>query len=209
MFGQFVLMGVMEEKQNRVVEVVLSRVTPTQVLTGKIIGVGLLGIIQVLILGGAALGVFTVIDLADVDLSALGLEIIGVVLFWYLLGYTFYSVMYGALGATVSRQEDMQGAVLVPVMLIVPGFFFGQIAAESPDALLARIGSLVPMWSPMVMPVRAAVSDVPIWEVVLAIGIVVVSVYGLVRLGGRIYTGAILNLGSKVRLRDAWRASNG
>ena len=209
MFGQFVLMGVMEEKQNRVVEVVLSRVTPTQVLTGKIIGVGLLGIIQVLILGGAALGVFTVIDLADVDLSALGLEIIGVVLFWYLLGYTFYSVMYGALGATVSRQEDMQGAVLVPVMLIVPGFFFGQIAAESPDALLARIGSLVPMWSPMVMPVRAAVSDVPTWEVVLAIGIVVVSVYGLVRLGGRIYTGAILKLGSKVRLRDAWRASNG
>ena len=72
MFGQFVLMGVMEEKQNRVVEVVLSRVRPTQVLTGKVIGIGLLGLIQILAIGTAALLIVTVVDVADVDLGAIG-----------------------------------------------------------------------------------------------------------------------------------------
>jgi ABC-2 type transport system permease protein len=207
MFGQFVLMGVMEEKQNRVVEVVLSRVRPTQILTGKVIGVGLLGLIQILALGGAALFMVTVIDIADVDLSAIGIEVFLWVLFWYLLGYAFYSMLYGALGATVSRQEDMQGAVMIPVLMIVPGFFFGQVATQSPDAAIARIGSLVPLWSPMVMPVRSAVGDVPAWEIALSVLLVVAGIYALVRLGGRIYTGAILKIGTKVRLKEAWRAA--
>jgi ABC-2 type transport system permease protein len=207
MFGQFVLMGVMEEKQNRVVEVVLSRVRPTQVLTGKVIGIGLLGLIQILALGASGLFMVTVIDVADVDLSAIGIEIFLGVLFWYLLGYAFYSMLYGALGATVSRQEDMQGAVMVPVLMIIPGFFFGQVATESPDTLMAKIGSLVPLWSPMVMPVRSAVSEVPLWEVGLAVLFLILGIYGLVRFGGRIYTGAILKIGSKVRLREAWRAA--
>ena len=96
---------------------------------------------------------------------------------------------------------------MVPVLMIVPGFFFGQIATENPDALLAKIGSLFPLWSPMVMPVRSAVGDVPLWEIGLSILLIIAGVYGLVRLGGRIYTGAILKLGTKVRLREAWRAA--
>jgi ABC-2 type transport system permease protein len=207
MFGQFVLMGVMEEKQNRVVEIVLSRVRPTQILTGKVIGVGLLGLIQIAALGGVALFMLTVIDVADVDLSAIGIEVFLGVLFWYLLGYAFYSMLYGALGATVSRQEDMQGAVMIPVLMIVPGFFFGQLAAQNPDATMARIGSLVPLWSPMVMPVRSAVGEVSVGEIALSVLLVVLGIYTLVRLGGRIYTGAILKIGTKVRLKEAWRAA--
>jgi ABC-2 type transport system permease protein len=208
-FGQFVLMGVMEEKQNRVVEVVLSRVRPRQVLAGKVLGIGLLGLIQVVALGGAALFMLTVIDVADVDLGAIGIEIFVWVLLWYLLGYSFYSVLYGALGATISRQEDMQGVLMLPVLLILPGFFFGQIATESPDALMAKVGSLFPLWAPMVMPVRSAVGDVAAWEIALSIGLLIFGTWALIRLGARIYTGAILKIGTKVKLREAWKAARG
>jgi ABC-2 type transport system permease protein len=207
MFGQFVLMGVMEEKQNRVVEVVLSRATPVQVLTAKVVGIGLLGLIQLIVLGGA--GVFTVslVDLADVDLGAIGIGVLAAVVGWYLLGYTFYSVIYGGLGATVSRQEDTQGVVLLPVLFLLPGFFIAQFALLEPETTLVRVASWLPFWSPMVMSVRTAVTDVPIWEIAVAIVLVVASTVGLIRLAARIYTGAVLRIGARVRLREAWRAA--
>jgi ABC-2 type transport system permease protein len=207
MFGQFVMMGVMEEKQTRVVEVVLSRVKPTQVLIGKVVGIGLLGLIQIVALGGAVLFTLSVVDLMDIDLTGIGLKVFGLLILWYLLGYTFYSFMYGALGATISRQEDMQGVAMLPVLLILPGFFLGQMALINPEGWLPRVASFIPIWSPMVMAVRSIASDVPIWEVTLAIALVGVTTYGLVRFGGRIYRGAILHTGSKTKLRAAWRSA--
>lgn len=206
-FGQFVAMGVMEEKQNRVVEVVLSRVRPAQVLVGKVLGIGALGLLQLLILGAAIWFALNLVNVDDVSLPTLGAEILASVIFWFVLGYFLYAVAYAALGATVSRQEDLQGVLMLPVVLLVPGFFFAQLATEDPDSTLAVFSSLVPLWSPMVMPTRAAVGDVPLWELGLAVALIVASAYLLIRAGGRIYTGAILSLGAKVKLRDAWRAS--
>jgi ABC-2 type transport system permease protein len=208
MFGQFVMMGIMEEKQTRVVEVVLSRVKPTQVLIGKVIGIGILGLVQIIALGAAAIFTLSVVDIADVDIAGIGLEIFGTLVLWYLLGYAFYSVMYGTLGATISRQEDMQGVAMLPVLLILPGFFLGQMALVSPDGSWVRIASFIPVWSPMVMGVRATVSAVPIWELVVSVLLIVLTTYGLVRLGGRIYRGAILHSGAKIKLRTAWRSAS-
>lgn len=207
-FGQFVAMGVMEEKQNRVVEVVLSRVSPTQVLMGKVVGIGALGLLQIVALGAAIWFALNLIDIADVSLTSLGAEIIAGVIFWFVLGYFLYAVGYAALGATVSRQEDLQGVLMMPVVLLVPGFFFAQLATDDPDSTLAVVASFIPLWSPMVMPTRAAVGDVPVWELLLAVALIVATAFLLIRAGGRIYTGAILSLGAKVRLRDAWRASS-
>jgi ABC-2 type transport system permease protein len=206
-FGQFVMMGVMEEKQTRVVEVVLSRVKPTQVLIGKVIGIGLLGLIQIIALGGAVLFTLSIVDLMDIDLTGIGVKVLGLLILWYLLGYAFYSFMYGALGATISRQEDMQGVAMIPVLLILPGFFIGQLALVNPEGWIARAASFVPIWSPMVMAVRSTASDVPIWEVAVAIALIVITTYGLVRFGGRIYRGAILHSGSKTKLRAAWKSA--
>ena len=208
MFGQFVMMGVMEEKQTRVVEVVLSRVKPTQVLVGKVVGIGVLGLIQIVALGGAVLLTLSVVDIVDVDLTGIGLKVLGSLVLWYLLGYTFYSFLYGALGATISRQEDMQGVAMLPVLLILPGFFFGQVALIDPDTWLSQMASLVPLWSPMVMAVRSTTGNVPIWEVALAIALLVVTTVILIKVGGRIYRGAILKSGGKTKLRAAWRSAN-
>ncbi len=208
MFGQFVMMGIMEEKQTRVVEVVLSRVKPTQVLIGKVLGIGLLGLVQIIALGAAAIFTLSVVDIADIDIAGIGLEVFGTLVLWYLLGYAFYSVLYGTLGATISRQEDMQGVAMLPVLLILPGFFLGQMALVSPDGSWVRIASFIPVWSPMVMGVRATVSAVPIWELAVTVLLILLTTYGLVRLGGRIYRGAILHSGAKIRLRTAWRSAS-
>lgn len=207
MFGQFVMMGVMEEKQTRVVEVVLSRVRPAQVLIGKVLGIGLLGLIQILALGAAVLITATVVDFADVDLAGIGLQTLGLLVLWYLLGYAFYSVMYGALGATISRQEDMQGVAMLPVLLILPGFFFGQIALLGESSWITEVASFVPLWSPMVMAVRSTAGQVPLWQVLISVGIILLTTALLIKLGGRIYKGAILHSGSKTKLRAAWKSA--
>jgi ABC-2 type transport system permease protein len=207
MFGQFVMMGVTEEKASRVVEVVLSRVRPYQVLAGKVIGIGLLGLAQVVILGGAILLSLTAFDIANVSIPSLGGGILLSVIFWFLLGYAFYSVIYAALGATVSRQEDIQGVAMIPLPLLLPAFFISILALEDPNTTLVRITSMIPPTSPIVMPTRMAVTSVPLWEVAVSVGLLLAATYGLIRLGGRIYAGAILRLGAKVRLREAWRAA--
>ena len=149
-------MGTVEEKQNRVVEVILSRVRPWQILVGKVVGIGLLGLLQLALLAGAAYFSAQMADLADVDLASIGLPIIAAMFFWFVLGYTFYAFLYAAVGSTVSRQEDLQGAMMLPIVLIVPGYLLALVAAESPDGLVPTIGSMLPPWAPFVMPVRIA-----------------------------------------------------
>lgn len=207
MFGQFVVMGVLEEKQNRVVEVVLSRVRPTDLLAGKIIGIGLLGLAQILVLGGSIALAGVLVDLPDIPVPEIGLTTMAIVAGWYLLGFGLFSAAYGALGATVSRQEDVQGAVMLPTLLVIPGFFLSMIALGDPDALLVRIGSLFPFTSPMVMPVRIAAGAAGWWEVALAVAIILVTIVLTVRAAARVYTGAVLNVRRKTRLREAWRAA--
>jgi len=203
-FGQFVALGVMEEKQNRVVEVVLSRVEPAQLLIGKVVGIGALGLVQVVALGGSAWFALSLADVADISVSRLGGEIFFSVILWFLLGYTMYAVIYAALGATVSRQEDLQSTLILPVIVMVPGFLLGQFAQEQPDSIVVVVASLVPLWSPMVMPTRVALGSVPLWQLILAVVLVVVFSYLVIRAAARVYRGALLRLGAKVRLRDAW-----
>ena len=207
MFGQFVMMGVVEEKSSRVVEVLLSRVRPTQILVGKVIGIGLLGLAQLALLGAVVWFTLTQFNLADISLADIGRDVIVQVVFWYLVGYTFFAVIYAALGATISRQEDMQSVALIPVALLLPGYFIALLSLEDPNAMLSRVASMLPPTSPLVMPMRLAVGGVAAWEVAVALVLLAAASYGLIRLGGRVYTGAVLKLGPKVRLRDAWRAA--
>ena len=206
-FGQLVAVGTVEEKQNRVVEVVLSRVKPAQVLVGKVLGIGALGLAQLLVLAATVAVVVSIIEISGVSLPSLGAEIIGGVIFWFLLGYTLYAFIYATLGATVSRQEDLGSVVILPSFLVLPGFFIAVRAIENPDLLVVRLASFFPPCAPMVMPVRSAVGNAPFWEVALSVVLVLAAIYLLVRIGARVYTGALLRTGGKVKLREAWKAT--
>lgn len=207
MFGQFVAMGTVEEKQNRVVEVILSRVRPWQVLVGKVVGIGVLGLLQLAIFAGAAYISAQLADLPDIDVAAIGLPIIASLFFWFILGYTFYAFLYAAVGSTVSRQEDLQGAIMIPIVLIMPGYLLAIFAAENPEALLPTVASWLPPWAPFVMPVRMAAGVAQPWEIVVAIVGTVLGAIALVWIGARVYSGALLRTGGKVKLREAWRAA--
>ncbi|MFV1970019.1 MAG: ABC transporter permease [Acidimicrobiia bacterium] len=207
MFGQFVAMGTVEEKQNRVVEVVLSRVRPWQVLVGKVAGIGLLGLLQLAFLLSAGFVSAQLAGLADIDVAAIGLPIIAGVFFWFILGYAFYAFLYAAVGSTVSRQEDLQGAIMLPIVLILPGYLLAISAAENPDGLPARVGSLLPMWAPFVMPVRIAADVAAPWEIAVAVVGSIAGAVALVWIGSRVYRGALLRTGTKVKITDAWRAA--
>jgi ABC-2 type transport system permease protein len=208
MFGQFVMMGVMEEKQSRVVEVVLSRTRPRRLLAGKVLGIGLLGVIQLVVIGGAALFTLSRANVVNVDLAGIGARVALTVLVWYLLGYALFAVLYAALGATISRQEDAQGVAFIPILAIVPGFFLSIYALEEPNAVLPHLGSIIPPFSPFVMPTRMTVTNVPTWEVALSVVLILLATYWVLRLGARIYQGSILRIGAKVKLRDALKAGS-
>ena len=207
MFGQFVMLGVLEEKSNRVVEVVLSRVQPHQILTGKVLGIGLLGLLQLIIVSAAVVVMLTMINVQGIDLAAIGAGMLARIVFWFLLGYAFFSVLYASMGALVSRQEDAMSAGMIPIMLMLPGYFFSLLASGDPELATVRLFSLIPPTSPMVMPIRSSVTPVPAWEIALSIGLIVVAIYAMIRFGGRVYRGAVLQIGAKVRIRDAWRAA--
>jgi ABC-2 type transport system permease protein len=205
-FGQFVMLGVTEEKSSRVIEVVLSKVKPESILAGKILGIGLLGLVQVLAMVGAVLVAVQMLG-TEFEIPPIGMRVAFTSILWFILGYGFYSTMYAGLGATITRQEDMQGAAILPAILILPAYFIALISLETPDSTLARITSLIPPTSPIVMPMRNAVTDVPITENLAAVAIIIATVFVLVKIAARIYRGAALRIGAKVPIREAWKAA--
>ena len=209
LFGQFVLLGVLEEKSNRVAEVVLSRVRPVELLSGKVLGIGVLGFAQIAVIGASIVALISIIDVADLpNLSEIGIPIVVGVIGWYVLGFAFYSALYAAAGSLVSRQEEVQGVGWIPMIGLLPAYFLSLEAALRPERLIVKIGSMFPGTAPLVMPVRAASGTVASWQVAVAILVTIASTYLLMRLAARIYKGGILRT-SRVKLLDAYRSAEG
>ncbi len=203
-YGGFVLVGAIEEKSSRVVEVLLSRLRPTELLTGKIVGIGLVGLAQFTLVAASAL---VALKLSGNTVAPTTTpSTIGWILFWFILAYAFYAVLYAAAGSLVSRQEEAQSIQVPITAILLVGYIFALQAAQSPDGVAAVFGSLFPPTAPMVMTVRMAVGGVPVWQIVLSVALMVVTIYGMVQLAGRIYSGSVLRIGPRIRLREAWQA---
>jgi ABC-2 type transport system permease protein len=207
LFGQFVAQGVVEEKASRVVELLLATMKPWQLLAGKILGLGLLGLAQIVVIAAIGVGGALAFDLVDIPGDLIGTAVS--VVLWFVLGYAFYAAIFAVAASLVSRQEDL-GTVLMPTTLVlVAAFVVGIQAAADPDGPLAVITSFVPGLSPLVMPVRQAAGEVPVWEVALAVALMLGAIALIVRLGGRIYAGALLRTGGKLKMREALKAERG
>jgi ABC-2 type transport system permease protein len=203
-YGGQVLTGVVEEKATRVVELLLARMPPWQLLAGKVLGIGLLALGQLLLIAIAAGVSAAAVD--TVDVPRLGADLVAWLLIWFVAGFALWSVVYGSLGALASRSEDAQTVSAPATIVLLGGYFFAMFAALSdPDALTTRIASFLPVTAPLVMPIRLARGEIAAWETTVALLLTVAAIYALVRLGGRVYAGALLHTGGKMRLRDAWR----
>ncbi|GAB2873670.1 ABC transporter permease [Lentzea nigeriaca] len=204
-YGTMVAQGVVEEKSSRVVEILLATVRPWQLLLGKVIGLGAVGLLQLLVISTVGLGLSSAFDVVDV--GALGGTALLTGVLWYLLGFFLYATVFAAAASLVSRQEELQ-SVLTPIsMTIIVAFVAGiNLMIGSPSGPAVTVLSLLPPFAPILMPGRMAMGVATTWQVVLAIVLALTAIAAITWLGGKVYANAVLRTGARVKLREALRA---
>ncbi|GAB4547386.1 MAG: ABC transporter permease [Anaerolineae bacterium] len=203
----YLMQSVVEEKENRTVEILLSSLRPRELLMGKFLTMSLLGLTQMLVWFGAAMVVFTyVADLSPV-LSALRIlpEQWVVLGLYFLLGYAFFGAAYAAIGALINNmREGAQFSALVIIPAMIP-FYLIPIFASTPNAALPTIMSILPITSPMAMVLRVSVTPVPFLEVFISAVLLILAILFVVWLAGRFFRVNVLLAGNAPRFRDLLR----
>jgi ABC-2 type transport system permease protein len=203
--GQMVAQGVVEEKSSRVVELLLSTIRPWQLMAGKVLGIGFVGLVQMVVVGGVGLAASLGLDVLTISTSA-AIGTVAWLVVWYLLGFVMYSLVFAALSALVSRQEDVGGVIAPALMFVIVGYVIGiSVLPSEPDNTLAAVLSVIPVFAPTLMPMRLAMGGVPVWEAAVSVGLVLALIPLLVWLAGRIYGNAVMRSGARVKLTDALR----
>jgi ABC-2 type transport system permease protein len=226
-YGSVVMQGVIQEKMNRVVEIIVSSVRPFQLLMGKVLGIGAMGLVQmsfwaILIAGGTmgsgfiiSLFVDTnnlnlpdtatqaeVLDAVGFQIPDLGPEVFVFFVIYFLLGYLLYATLFAGIGSAVEQQQDAQ-SLTVPVMMpIIVSIVFLQAVIEAPNSTLSVALSLIPFTAPIPMVVRVAMIDVPLWQLALSLTLLAGTFVGAVWVSSRIYRIGILSYGKKPSFKE-------
>jgi ABC-2 type transport system permease protein len=214
LYGQSIMMSVIEEKTQRVAEVVVSAIQPKQLLAGKVLGVGAVGLTQQLI--WVASGILLVrfqapimkaVGLAGAPITMPSVPITTALIFlvFFVLGFTFFTALFAAAGSMVSTTQDAQQVATPLTMLIVPSILLLSPVMLEPGGTLSRVVTLVPFTSPILMPVRMSLTNVPWFEVFGSIAIMVVTCLGAIWLAARIYRVGVLMYGKKPSLAELGR----
>lgn len=204
LYGSLVAAGVVEEKSSRVVEFLLSAVRPRQLLAGKVVGLGLVGLLQLTLVGVVGLVVGLVVSVLPSFGAAAAALAWG--LLWYVLGFLLYATVFAAVGALVSRQEDVQSVLMPVTAVLVVAFALGfAVLSRDPTGTVTAVLSLLPPLSPILMPGRLALGVVPFWQVALALALTGVMIALLSRVGGKVYQNSLLRKDSRVTLWSALR----
>jgi len=216
-YGAMVLRSVLEEKSGRIVEILLSSVRPWELLLGKILGVGAVGLTQLLVWVGGGAGFWALgWSFVRPTLDSAGLleripdltpspGLIAFFLFSFLVGYFLYASVFAAVGALCSTEEEAQHLQLPVVMVILVPFLFLMPTLEDPGSRLAVGFSLIPFFSPVLMYARMAVSTVPAWQVILSSSGMILALGATAALAGRIYRTGILMQGKRPTVSEIWR----
>lgn len=226
-YGGWLTRSVIEEKTSRIVEVIASSVKPIELLVGKMMGIAALGLTQIAFWALAFLGISAAaapvatmfldtnaevlansaeaapgFDPASLQLPSIDPMIFVWFLIFFLLGYLLYSTFFAAIGSAVESDTDTQQfmfPIMVPIMI---AYFIMFRAIESPDSTLSVVGSLIPFTSPIVMITRIAITDVPIWQITLAILLIVITFIGAMWLCAKIYRVGILSYGKSANFKE-------
>ena len=210
MYGNMVASGVAEEKSSRIMEVMVSTVKPLELMLGKIIGVGSLGLLQFFIWIGVGLimntigssGALGALLGVGAPLSAIPLDTVLWFGLYFILGYFLYASIFAAAGALVSRVEEVSQVVTIIMMLIIVGFFGAYISFLNPNSTFAVATSLIPFTSPMVMFARIVLGSPALVEIIASVFILLASVFIGAWISGKIYSIGILLYGKRPTLRQ-------
>ncbi|WP_105566670.1 ABC transporter permease [Microbacterium halophytorum] len=198
-FAMPISTAVVEEKQTRVVEILISTVSARALLAGKVIGNLILALGQILVLAAASIAALAFTGQSDV-VTDFGAPVAWFALF-FALGFLLLSAMFAAAGSMVSRQEDISPTVMPVMYLVMLPYFLVIVLGDNP--LVMTIMSYVPFSAPVAMPVRLFFDEAAWWEPLASLGIMVVTCVAVIALGARIYENSLLKMGARVKLGEA------
>jgi ABC-2 type transport system permease protein len=217
LYGQQTATSVIEEKSSRIMEVLASSLKPFQMLMGKILGIGAVGLVQLGIWAGVAFlassqrgriaGLFGVDPAAmqAMPIPSFPLDLFVVFLLYFVLGFLIYGALFAAIGSMVNAVQEVQ-QVMMPVMLLVVFGFFGVFAViKDPNAGIGLTMSFIPFFAPFVMPVRWSMASVPVSQLAISLILMVLGLMAVTWVAGRIYRTGILMYGKKPSLREVFR----
>lgn len=213
MYANMIAMEVATEKSSRVMEILISSVSPIKQMFAKILGIGLLSITQmsvILAVGYVSIknnledmqgGFFSVFGFGDIPMATIVYAVV-----FFILGYFLYSTLAAFLGSLVSRIEDVQQMITPMTLLIVAGFMIAMFGLGEPETSFMTMASYIPFFSPMLMFMRVGMLTLPVWEPLLAIAILIVSIIVLAIFGARVYKGGVLMYGRSTSFKDIKKA---
>ncbi len=213
-YGVAVMRSVVQEKTSRVMEFLVAVVKPQSLMAGKILGVGGAALIQLVVwlgIGALALAYRTeLLDLfgiqaAGTALPPLAISELTVIVVYFLLGFFFYAAMYAAVGVMVSSEQDTQQVQMPVTMLLVIGVMCFQVISSNPRGSIATAMTLIPLWSPLLMPMRYFLGGATPAEVALSLAILMVSTIVVVRVAAKIYRVGVLMYGKRPTLGELVR----
>lgn len=218
-YGQTVTRSVIEEKSQRITETIISSIKPIELMIGKILGVCLLGITQLLVIGGF---IFVLANYGEFLFTAAGVTtprllniisnlhftpvVFSFFLLFFFMGYTLYASLFAAIGSMVNTEDEGQQFLMPIIVLNLLSFFIMFSVARNPDTTAAFWSSLIPFFTPVVMFARIAVSD-PVLPsgAIISIFTLLIFIYLVIRLVSKIYRVGILMYGKKPSLKEAWK----
>ncbi|MDF2903741.1 MAG: Na+ efflux pump transporter permease [Bacillus sp. (in: firmicutes)] len=213
MYANMIATEVATEKSSRVMEILISSVSPITQMFAKILGIGLLSLTQLLL--SLAVGYFSVKQNLDelqggfFDFFGFGEIPVATIIYaviFFILGYFLYATLAAFLGSLVSRIEDVQQVITPMTLLVVAGFMMAMFGLGQPEATFVKVTSFIPFFTPMLMFLRVGMLNIPIWEAMLGIGILILTIIVLAIFGARVYKGGVLMYGKSTSFKDIKKA---
>ncbi|KAA1190269.1 ABC transporter permease [Paenibacillus sp. B2(2019)] len=212
MTGNMIAAEITSEKSSRIMEILITSASPLAQMFGKVIGVFLVGLLQIGVIIAAVVVNLklphnaTILKDLDLDLGQLNINLLlyGIVL--YVLGYFLYALMYAAVGSIVSRTEDLGQAVMPIMMLGFVAFYVPLFSISNADTLLVKVASYVPFTSPLTMLLRIGVGEVAIWQVIVSLAILLVTTFIFGWLAAKIYRTGVLMYGKRPSIKEIRKA---
>ncbi|HTS02330.1 MAG TPA: ABC transporter permease [Thermoanaerobaculia bacterium] len=208
-YGAYIMRGVLEEKNNRIVEVIVSSVRPTTLMLGKILGIGLVGLTQYAVWAALAISITLPAVAAAVGMGQglphIPAATIGAFVLFFVLGYFLYASLYAALSAPFNTEQEAQQFVMIPGMMLILTSTTWFFAFNQPNGGLATVLSFFPFTAPLMMFMRISVQTPPLWQIATSVALLCLTIVGVAWFAGRIYRVGILMYGKKPTLPEIFR----
>ncbi len=210
-YGQVIMGAVVEEKETRIAEILFSSARPTELMFGKLVGVGLAGLTQLSIWVGslAALGVFLSVqaDTAQIFASLPRITPLMIAYFfiYFIVGYFIYASIFALIGSMVTTVQEGGQFAFPPIMIMLIGFYFSFAVIRDPNSDLSFWVSISPLFAPLTMPVRILAEMPPFWQIALSVGLNCLTIAGLVWLASRVYRVGMLMYGKRATIPEVWK----